>query len=161
MDRLLSLALQVAEQTTQYFITNDRPNVAGLVLAGSADFKTELGQSDMFDQRLKAIVLLTVDVSYGEELMRRLSDSNVRRRCPGCVLALNLVQSCIRARLVCWAVSQTGCSSDRNQAFCMQAVRMASTRPSSCQRALSQTSSLYRWDSLEHCVRLSSVHHLI
>lgn len=57
--------LQVAEQTTQYFITNDRPNVAGLVLAGSADFKTELGQSDMFDQRLKAIILLTVDVSYG------------------------------------------------------------------------------------------------
>lgn len=56
---------QVAEQTTQYFITNDRPNVAGLVLAGSADFKTELGQSDMFDQRLKAIILLTVDVSYG------------------------------------------------------------------------------------------------
>lgn len=61
-----SLAQQVAEQTTQYFITNDRPNVAGLVLAGSADFKTELGQSDMFDQRLKAIILLTVDVSYGE-----------------------------------------------------------------------------------------------
>lgn len=58
--------LQVAEQTTQYFITNDRPNVAGLVLAGSADFKTELGQSDMFDQRLKAIILLTVDVSYGD-----------------------------------------------------------------------------------------------
>lgn len=56
----------MAEQTTQYFITNDRPNVAGLVLAGSADFKTELGQSDMFDQRLKAIILLTVDVSYGE-----------------------------------------------------------------------------------------------
>jgi eRF1 domain 2 len=57
----------VAEQTTQYFITNDRPNVAGLVLAGSADFKTELGQSDMFDQRLKAIILLTVDVSYGDD----------------------------------------------------------------------------------------------
>lgn len=60
-----AVPLQVAEQTTQYFITNDRPNVAGLVLAGSADFKTELGQSDMFDQRLKAIILLTVDVSYG------------------------------------------------------------------------------------------------
>ena len=34
----------------QFFITNDKPNVTGLVLAGSADFKTELGQSDMFDQ---------------------------------------------------------------------------------------------------------------
>lgn len=62
---VLPASLQVAEQATQYFITNDRPNVAGLVLAGSADFKTELGQSDMFDQRLKAVVLLTVDVSYG------------------------------------------------------------------------------------------------
>lgn len=57
---------KVAELATQHFITNDRPNVAGLVLAGSADFKTELGQSDIFDQRLQAIVLGVVDVSYGE-----------------------------------------------------------------------------------------------
>ena len=47
------------------FISGDRPNVAGLVLAGSADFKTELSQSDMFDQRLQAAVLAVVDVSYG------------------------------------------------------------------------------------------------
>ncbi len=47
------------------FITNDRPNVAGLILAGSADFKTELSQSDMFDARLQAAVLGVVDVSYG------------------------------------------------------------------------------------------------
>ncbi len=57
--------MQVAEQTTHFFIANDRPTVAGLVLAGSADFKTELANSELFDQRLKAIVLLTVDVSYG------------------------------------------------------------------------------------------------
>mmetsp|Transcript_4438 Transcript_4438/g.12801 ORF Transcript_4438/g.12801 Transcript_4438/m.12801 type:complete len:442 (+) Transcript_4438:202-1527(+) len=67
MEKRHNYVRKVAEQTTQYFITNDRPNVAGLVLAGSADFKTELGQSDMFDQRLKAIILLTVDVSYGGE----------------------------------------------------------------------------------------------
>lgn len=47
------------------FITNDKPNVAGLVLAGSADFKTELSQSDLFDQRLKNIIISVVDVSYG------------------------------------------------------------------------------------------------
>ena len=47
------------------FISGDRPNVAGLVLAGSADFKTELSQSDMFDQRLQAAILAVVDVSYG------------------------------------------------------------------------------------------------
>ncbi len=55
----------MAELATQFFITNDRPNVAGLVLAGSADFKTELSQSDMFDPRLQAVVLGVVDVSYG------------------------------------------------------------------------------------------------
>jgi hypothetical protein len=57
--------LQVAELAVQHFITNDRPNVAGLILAGSADFKTELSQSDMFDPRLQAAVLGVVDVSYG------------------------------------------------------------------------------------------------
>ena len=41
---------KVAETAVQMFITNDRPNVSGLVMAGSADFKTELSQSDMFDQ---------------------------------------------------------------------------------------------------------------
>jgi peptide chain release factor subunit 1 len=38
-----------------------------LVLAGSADFKTELGQSDMLDQRLQAKIIKVVDVSYGGE----------------------------------------------------------------------------------------------
>jgi peptide chain release factor subunit 1 len=58
---------KVAETATQVFITNDKPNVNGLVLAGSADFKNELYQTDMFDQRLKAKVLKVVDVSYGGE----------------------------------------------------------------------------------------------
>ena len=40
---------KVAEVAVTLFISNDRSNVAGLVLAGSADFKTELSQSDMFD----------------------------------------------------------------------------------------------------------------
>ncbi|OQR78102.1 eukaryotic peptide chain release factor subunit 1-like [Tropilaelaps mercedesae] len=58
---------KVAEVATQLFVTNDRPNVAGLILAGSADFKTELSQSDMFDPRLQTKVLKLVDVSYGGE----------------------------------------------------------------------------------------------
>lgn len=41
--------VEVAETAVQFFITNDKVNVTGLVLAGSADFKTELSQSDMFD----------------------------------------------------------------------------------------------------------------
>ena len=35
------------------------------MLAGSADFKTDLLQSDMFDPRLQKAVIKTVDVSYG------------------------------------------------------------------------------------------------
>lgn len=56
---------KVAELAVQFFITNDRPNVSGLIVAGSADFKSELSASDMFDQRLRAIILKIVDVSYG------------------------------------------------------------------------------------------------
>merc|ERR1719356_483618 len=37
---------KVAEGATANFITNDMPNVTGLVLAGSADFKNDLYQSD-------------------------------------------------------------------------------------------------------------------
>jgi peptide chain release factor subunit 1 len=58
---------KVAELTTSLFITNDRPNVSGLVLAGSAEFKQKLSISDMFDPRLSAIVVDIVDVSYGSE----------------------------------------------------------------------------------------------
>jgi len=58
---------KVAELAVQHFITNDKVNVTGLVLAGSADFKTELGQSDMFDLRLAAKIIRVVDVSYGGE----------------------------------------------------------------------------------------------
>lgn len=58
---------KVAELTTQLFITNDRPNVSGLILAGSADFKSELASSDLFDPRLSAKVLKVLDVSYGGE----------------------------------------------------------------------------------------------
>ena len=58
---------KVAELAVQHFITSDKVNVTGLVLAGSADFKTELSQSDMFDPRLAAKVIKVVDVSYGGE----------------------------------------------------------------------------------------------
>eukprot|EP00210_Caulerpa_lentillifera_P003551 g3387.t1 len=58
---------KVAELAVNFFISNDKPNISGLILAGSADFKTELSQSDMFDPRLKAVVLTAVDVSYGGE----------------------------------------------------------------------------------------------
>merc|ERR1712012_683137 len=59
---------KVAELATQLFVTDGcRPNVQGLVLAGSADFKSELMRSDLFDMRLSKIVIKMVDVSYGGE----------------------------------------------------------------------------------------------
>lgn len=58
---------KVAELAVQNFITNDKVNVAGLILAGSADFKSDLNGSDLFDNRLATKVIKIVDVSYGGE----------------------------------------------------------------------------------------------
>jgi peptide chain release factor subunit 1 len=59
---------KVAELATQLFVPDgQRPNIQGLVLAGSADFKSELMRSDLFDPRLSKIVVKLVDVSYGGE----------------------------------------------------------------------------------------------
>ena len=60
---------KVAELATQFFIdpSTSRPNVAGLILAGSAEFKNVLQGSDAFDKRLGEIVMAVVDVSYGGE----------------------------------------------------------------------------------------------
>lgn len=67
MEKRHNYVRKVAEVAVQLFITNDKPNISGLVLAGSADFKTELSQSDMFDPRLQAKIIKIVDVSYGGE----------------------------------------------------------------------------------------------
>ena len=56
---------KISELATQYFITNDIPNVKGLILGGSADFKTELQKANSFDPRLLKVVLQVVDVAYG------------------------------------------------------------------------------------------------
>jgi peptide chain release factor subunit 1 len=59
---------KVAEMATQLFVTDgQKPNVQGLILAGSAEFKSQLMRSDLFDPRLAKIVLKLVDVSYGGE----------------------------------------------------------------------------------------------
>ncbi|CAM9387708.1 eukaryotic peptide chain release factor subunit 1 [Petromyzon marinus] len=67
MEKRHNYVRKVAETAVQLFISNDKPNVVGLILAGSADFKTELSQSDMFDPRLQSKVLKIVDISYGGE----------------------------------------------------------------------------------------------
>ncbi|WVZ15166.1 hypothetical protein V8G54_012732 [Vigna mungo] len=69
MEKRHNYVRKTAELATQFYInpTTSQPNVSGLILAGSADFKTELSQSDMFDPRLQAKILNVVDVSYGGE----------------------------------------------------------------------------------------------
>uniref|UniRef100_A0A0D9VA36 eRF1/Pelota-like N-terminal domain-containing protein n=1 Tax=Leersia perrieri TaxID=77586 RepID=A0A0D9VA36_9ORYZ len=69
MEKRHNYVCKTAELATQFFInpTTRQPNVSGLIIAGSADFKTELSQADMFDQRLQAKILKVVDVSYGGE----------------------------------------------------------------------------------------------
>lgn len=69
MEKRHNYVRKTAELATQFFINpaTSQPNVSGMILAGSADFKTELSQSDMFDPRLQAKILNVVDVSYGGE----------------------------------------------------------------------------------------------
>ena len=60
---------KVAELATQAFISNDKCNVTGLILAGSADFKTELSRSDLFDpvrpqSHLTDLLRLHVQLTY-------------------------------------------------------------------------------------------------
>lgn len=65
MEKRHNYVRKCAEMAVQFFISDNKCNVAGIVLAGSADFKTDLLQSDMFDPRLQKAVIKTVDVSYG------------------------------------------------------------------------------------------------
>jgi len=59
---------KVAEVANGLYIQdNSVPNVAGLILAGLADFKNELAQTEMFDARLRNVIIKIVDVQYGGE----------------------------------------------------------------------------------------------
>jgi len=60
---------KVAEIATQMFIPDgQRPNIRGLIVAGSAEFKNDLTSSDLFDPRLDAVLIRPLlDVSYGGE----------------------------------------------------------------------------------------------
>ena len=55
MEKRHNYVRKVAETAVQCFIKDDKVCCANLILAGSADFKTELNGSDMFDQRLQVL----------------------------------------------------------------------------------------------------------
>ena len=56
---------KVAENAVNCFITNDKVNVKGIIIAGSAELKTVFSQSPLLDKRLKETIIKIVDVSYG------------------------------------------------------------------------------------------------
>ena len=58
---------KVAEMANTNFISDNKCNVKGIVMAGSADFKTVISECDDFDKRLKEKVIGLFDVSYGGE----------------------------------------------------------------------------------------------
>jgi peptide chain release factor subunit 1 len=58
---------KVAETAAGCFLKDDAVNVQGLILAGSADLKTDLQASDLFGKRLQEKVLQVVDCEYGGE----------------------------------------------------------------------------------------------
>merc|ERR1719384_1271645 len=59
---------KVSEIATQVFISDAKPNVKGLIIAGSADFKNELTTSDLWDPRLEAVLIKPMlDIAYGGE----------------------------------------------------------------------------------------------
>lgn len=86
-EKRLVYTKKICEETTKAFITDSRPNVDGIVLAGYADFKNNVIDNSFFDQRLRPIVLKVVDISYGGDA--------------GFVQAINMAQECFRnVRLV-------------------------------------------------------------
>jgi peptide chain release factor subunit 1 len=65
LEKRQNYVTKCCEHTTQFFITDNKCNVTGIILAGSADFKNDLNRSDRFDPRIQKMVIKTVDVSYG------------------------------------------------------------------------------------------------
>lgn len=58
---------KVAELATHLFISDNKCSVTGLVIAGSAELKTDLMRSELLDPRLVKNVIKMIDVSYGME----------------------------------------------------------------------------------------------
>merc|ERR1712156_815876 len=99
MEKRHNYVRKVAETAVQLFITNDKPNISGMILAGSADFKTELSQSDMFDPRLQAKIIKLVDVRYGGE---NGFNQAIEKYCFGVEDTLRALEMGAVETLICW-----------------------------------------------------------
>lgn len=127
MEKRHNYVRKVAETAVQLFLTNDKANVSGLILAGSADFKTELSQSDMFDQRLQAKIIKLVDVSYGgENGFNQVGcyDLEIVLFCP--VLSCFVLDICY-VKLSFWKyhLYSNECSEGKTNTFLLQAIELS------------------------------------
>lgn len=67
MEKRHNYLMKVSEICTSQFIENNKPNISGLILAGSGDLKNELLGLNSFDQRLIPKIMKTIDTAYGGE----------------------------------------------------------------------------------------------
>lgn len=58
---------KVTELAKKNFITDNKLNVDGIILAGNAEFKDVLVESKLFDQKLSDKIIGIYDISYGQE----------------------------------------------------------------------------------------------
>jgi len=58
---------EISEAAVDNFITDDLPNIRGLIIAGSAEIKNDLMKSDLFDKRLMPVIFKVLDIGYGGE----------------------------------------------------------------------------------------------
>lgn len=67
MEKRHNYVRKCAELASQYFLdrNNQLVTVEGIVMAGSASFKTDLMNAGCFDSKLRKAVICTVDVGYG------------------------------------------------------------------------------------------------
>ncbi|RYR54095.1 hypothetical protein Ahy_A06g029360 isoform B [Arachis hypogaea] len=69
MEKRHNYVRKTAELATQFFINpaTSQPNVSGLILAGSADFKTELSQENGFNQAIELSAEILSNVKFIQE----------------------------------------------------------------------------------------------
>ena len=66
-EKRLIYTKKVCEEANKVFIEGNKANVNGIIMAGSADFKTNVYECATFDPRLRKKVLKLVDIAYGQE----------------------------------------------------------------------------------------------
>lgn len=67
LEKRLIYLKKCAEIAVKMFITDNKCNVKGLILAGSAEFKDDLAKSDFLDPRIQKFIIKKLDISYGME----------------------------------------------------------------------------------------------